>query len=61
MSHGIGVRDGCEPPCESWELNLGPRVPLPVELSLQPCSPPPFLFLESLIVASNFKKDFFFK
>jgi E3 ubiquitin-protein ligase NEDD4 len=23
-SPGIGVIDGCKPPCSCWELNLGP-------------------------------------
>ena len=37
-----GVRDGCEPPCGFWELNLGPlkeqQVLLTAEPSLQlPC------------------------
>jgi hypothetical protein len=36
MSSGIGVRDGCEPLCGCWELNLEQPGLLTVGPSLQP-------------------------
>jgi hypothetical protein len=51
-SPGIGVTDGCEPPCGYWELNLGPleqSVLLTTEPSLQPWFPLFSLFLISLL------------
>lgn len=34
---GTGVTDGCEQPCESWELNLGLLEEQQVLLSTGPC------------------------
>lgn len=35
-STGIGVRDGSEPPCRCWEVNLGPLKEQHVLLTTQP-------------------------
>lgn len=49
-SPGTGVTDAHEPPCECWELNLGPlqelQVLLATELSLQPQQ----LFLNTILI-----------
>jgi hypothetical protein len=37
-SSGTGVTDGCEPPCGSWELNLGALEERHVLLSTEPLS-----------------------
>lgn len=36
LSPGIGVRDGYEPPCPFWQLNLGPREEEPLLLTSEP-------------------------
>jgi hypothetical protein len=35
-SFGTGVTDGCEPPCECWELNLSLLDEQPVLLTTEP-------------------------
>ena len=40
---GIGVMDGCEPPCGCWELGPGPPQGQPVLLTAEPSLQPPLL------------------
>jgi hypothetical protein len=48
------VTDGCEPPCDCWELNSGPLEEQPVLLTNEPSLQPPHLLL------SNQRKTPFF-
>jgi hypothetical protein len=34
-SLGVGVTDGCEPPCGSWELNQGPLKEQPMSITVE--------------------------
>ena len=43
---GTGFTDGCEPPYESWELNLGPLQEQQVLLEAEPSLPPNIYLLK---------------
>jgi hypothetical protein len=47
------IVDGCEPPCDCWELNLGPLEEQSVLLTVEPSLQPPgflFCFMLSLLL-----------
>lgn len=44
-SSGSGVRDGCEPPHECWEMNLGPSQKQKMLLTTEPSIAPVTLLL----------------
>jgi len=44
-SPGTGDKEGCEPPCGFWELNLGPLQEQQVLLTTEPSLQPPIFVL----------------